>query len=479
VFCEPYVERGHHIEVQVLGDSAGTVWAVGERECSIQRRHQKIIEEAPSPLIEKLGGRLRVDLFAAAVSAATAIGYTGAGTVEFLADDNGRFFFLEMNTRLQVEHPVTEETTGLDLVAWQLRIADGAHLPAEPPVSQGHSVEVRLYAEDPAAQWQPQSGRIHHVHIDADATFRRLGEPGVRVDSGIEDGSEISVFYDPMLAKVISWAPDRPTAINILARALESAHLHGPRTNRDLLVTMLRHREFRLGNTTTAFIDEIGLDVLAAPLAGPEQTRRATIAAALADSVANRETAGVGADLPSGWRNLASGPQTKTYVHGDTEVTVRYRLTRDGVGLPDDPDVAVRHVGSAAVTLTVGGVDRTYQIRRGDDVRWVDFAGGAVTLRRAPRFIDPAESSAPGSLLAPMPGAIIRIAVAEGQTVTKGEPLLWLEAMKMEHTISASADGVVEALPIGAGQQVAVGDVLAVITEQAVITQQDQGESTS
>jgi propionyl-CoA carboxylase alpha chain len=410
-------------------------------------------------------------LFDAAVAAASAISYTGAGTVEFLADDNGRFFFLEMNTRLQVEHPVTEETSGLDLVAWQLHIAEGAHLPPEPPRTQGHSIEVRLYAEDPAADWQPQSGRIDHVHIAADSMFRRLGEPGVRVDSGIEDGSDISVFYDPMLAKVISWAPDRRTAINILAGALESAELHGPRTNRDMLVTMLRRSEFRDGDTTTKFIDEIGIDVLATPLGGPARRREAVIAATLSDAADNRRRADVDAGLPSGWRNLPSGAQTKSYVEdgsveGADETVVRYRLTRDGVGLPDDPDVTVRQMCSDAVTLTVGGVDRTFRVTRRDDIRWIDFAGGSVTLRRAPRFVDPAEMSAPGSLLAPMPGSIIRIAVVEGQTVTKGEPLLWLEAMKMEHTISASADGIVEKLPIATGQQVAVGEVLAVIAEQ-------------
>ena len=468
VFCEPYIERGHHIEVQVLGDAAGNVWAVGERECSIQRRHQKIIEEAPSPLVERIGPTLRRELFDAAVAAASAIGYTGAGTVEFLADDNGRFFFLEMNTRLQVERPVTEETTGLDLVAWQLHIAEGAHLPPEAPRPRGHSIEVRLYAEDPANNWQPQSGRIDHVHISADAAFRRLGEPGVRVDSGIEDGSEISVFYDPMLAKVISWAPDRRTAINILAGALEAAELHGPRTNRDMLVTMLRRREFGSGDTTTKFIDEIGLDVLAAPLAGDERRREAVIAAALADAADNRSRAGVDAGLPSGWRNLPSGTQTKGYSLGEgtEDMAVRYRVTRGGVVLPDDPGVAVRAMRGDAVTLAVAGVDRTFRVRRREDARWIDFAGGSVTLTRVPRFVDPAELSTPGSLLAPMPGSIIRIAVVEGQAVKKGEPLLWLEAMKMEHTISASADGIVDKLPIGAGQQVSVGEVLAVITEQ-------------
>ncbi|MBA4022290.1 MAG: acetyl/propionyl-CoA carboxylase subunit alpha [Gordonia sp.] len=466
VFCEPYIERGHHIEVQVLGDHAGAVWAVGERECSIQRRHQKVIEEAPSPLVERLGQGLRDKLFDAARAAASAIDYTGAGTVEFLADDDGRFYFLEMNTRLQVEHPVTEETSRLDLVAWQLQIARGDRLPATPAVAQGHSIEVRLYAEDPAADWQPQSGRIHHVGIDADTAFGRLTEAGVRLDSGIVDGSEISTFYDPMLAKVISWAPDRDTAINLLAGALASARLHGPVTNRDMLVNMLRHGQFRSGDTTTKFIEEIGLDVLAAPLADEKQVRRATIAAALADAVANRARATIGATLPSGWRNISSGPQTKGYSRGAVDTTVRYRLTRDGVELPDDPDITVGEITAQEVVLTVGGVDRTYRVDRNGSSLWIDFSGGSVALQRLPRFVDPSDVSAPGSLLAPMPGSVIRIAVVEGQTIKRGEPLMWLEAMKMEHTIAASSDGIVGALPVAAGQQVAVGEILAVITEQ-------------
>ncbi len=466
VFCEPYIERGHHIEVQILGDDAGTVWAVGERECSIQRRHQKVIEEAPSPLVERVGQGLRDKLFDAARSAASAIGYTGAGTVEFLADDDGRFYFLEMNTRLQVEHPVTEETSGLDLVAWQLQIAGGESLPPTPPEPHGHSIEVRLYAEDPAADWQPQSGHIHHFGVAADTSFTRLGAAGVRLDSGIVDGNEISTYYDPMLAKVISWAPDRTTAINLLAGALGSARLHGPRTNRDMLVNMLRHSQFRAGDTTTKFIDEIGIDVLSAPLAGPEQVRLAAIAVALADAAANRQRAAISPGLPAGWRNLASGPQSKGYLHDDNEIEVRYRNTRDGVLLPDDPEVSVGAITPDTVILTVGGVDRRFVVDRLGDSAWVDFTGGSAALTRKPRFVDPAEVSAPGSLLAPMPGSVIRIAVVLGQEIKRGDPLMWLEAMKMEHTIAASADGIVEELPVAAGQQVAVGEILAVITEQ-------------
>src|SRR6476469_7623775 len=222
VFCERYLATGHHVEVQVLADEHGTVWAVGERECSIQRRHQKIIEEAPSPLVERTPG-MRAKLFDAARLAAIAISYSGAGTVEFMADgsssEEGEFYFLEMNTRLQVEHPVTEATTGLDLVELQLHVADGGRLDPEPPPSQGYSIEARLYAEDPAKGWQPQAGTVHRFDVPAGAQFAPHVR-GVRVDSGIVDGSVVSIFYDPMIAKVISYAPSRRRAAGVLADAL-------------------------------------------------------------------------------------------------------------------------------------------------------------------------------------------------------------------------------------------------------------------
>ncbi|MGV9712892.1 ATP-binding protein [Gordonia sp. NPDC003424] len=468
VFCEPYVERGHHIEVQIMADAHGAVWAVGERECSIQRRHQKVVEEAPAPLVERIGGDLRERLFTAARRAAEAIGYTGAGTVEFLADATGRFYFLETNTRLQVEHPVTELTTGLDLVEWQLRVAMGEHLDVVEPRTSGHAIEVRLYAEDPAADWQPQSGTVHAIDLPADVTFGPLDRPGIRVDSGIVDGSEISTFYDPMLAKVISWAPDRRRAAAMLARALADARLHGPVTNRDMLVNTLRSNEFLSGDTDTAFIDTVGLGALSAPLAADEDTRVAAIAAALADAAANRTAARVQAALPAGWRNLASGYQRKRYldVRGDAEIEVRYRQRRDGVELPGAEGVSIVDVTPTTVVADVNGVRRTLRVSRYADLVFVDGPGTCVALRRQPRFVDPASVQRPGSLLAPMPGSVIRIAVVEGDRVTAGQPLLWLEAMKMEHTVAAPADGIVATLSVEAGQQLSVGDVLAVISEE-------------
>ena len=469
VFCEPYVERGHHIEVQVLADEHGAVWAVGERECSIQRRHQKVIEEAPAPLVERIGGDLRERLYDAARKAVSAIGYTGAGTVEFLADETGRFYFLETNTRLQVEHPVTELTTGTDLVAWQLRVAMGEHLDVEEPGTRGHAIEVRLYAEDPSAGWQPQSGTMHRIELDAQSHFGPLDRPGVRVDAGIESGSEISTFYDPMLAKVISWAPTRGRAAAILARTLSDAALHGPTTNRDMLVNTLRESTFLSGDTDTGYLEQIGLDVLSAPLADESTVTLTAVAATLAEVAVNRERARVQRSLPAGWRNMPSQYSHKIFrTDDDVEHEVRYRCTRSGgVELPDLADTEVVSATTGQVVLSHNGIRRTFDVARyGDDV-YVDTAGASVHFRRPPRFVDPSAVARPGSLLAPMPGSVIRVAVSEGDRVTAGQPLIWLEAMKMEHTVAAPADGVVSTLAVEPGRQLAVGDVLAIITDEA------------
>jgi pyruvate carboxylase subunit A/propionyl-CoA carboxylase alpha chain len=461
VFCERYLASGHHIEVQVMADAHGTVWAVGERECSIQRRHQKVIEEAPSPLVERTPG-MREKLFEAARLAAGAIGYTGAGTVEFMADEAGDFFFLEMNTRLQVEHPVTEETTGCDLVELQLEVADGHRLAAAAPVAQGHSIEARLYAEDPAENWQPQAGPVHRFDVPATRTrFGTLGaRSGVRVDSGIVDGSQVSVFYDPMLAKIISYAPTRERAAAILADALAHARLHGIKTNRDLLVNVLRHPAFRAGATDTAFFDTHGLTELAA---GPAAaTAPSVVAAALADAAHNRSSATAFAPAPSGWRNLASGYQTRAYRDAaGSEQVVRYRFTRTGVQLPDHDGVALVSASPDRVVLSVAGVERAFDVARYGDEVFVDSPLGAVRLAVVPRFPDPDAAVAQGSLLAPMPGSVVRVGAAVGDTVAAGQPLIWLEAMKMEHTITSPQAGVLAELNVTAGQQVDVGAVLA------------------
>ncbi|MBF6137937.1 acetyl/propionyl-CoA carboxylase subunit alpha [Nocardia otitidiscaviarum] len=468
VFCERYLETGRHIEVQVMADTRGTVWAVGERECSIQRRHQKVVEEAPSPLVEKIDG-MRARLFEAARLASEAIGYEGAGTVEFLADEKGEFFFLEMNTRLQVEHPVTEQTTGLDLVRLQLQVAAGRPLPTRQPAMRGHSIEVRLYAEDPAQDWQPQSGAVHKLDIPGTVgEFTVLTEPGVRLDSGVVDGSLVGVHYDPMLAKVISYAETRDEAAHLLASALQRAKIHGLVTNRDLLVRVLRHPAFLAGDTDTAFFATHGLDALAAPLASESTETLSITAAALADAAANRAAARVGGGLPSGWRNLPSQPQSKSYesrVTGKHEV--RYRLTRSGLEVDGLPGLELVDLTPDAVVLRVpgerGAVLRRFEVARYGDLVAVDSPLGPVTVRRLPRFEDPADQVAEGSLLAPMPGAVIRLGAEVGAPVEKGQPILWLEAMKMEHAIAAPTAGTLTELNVAVGQQVDVGAVLAVV----------------
>ncbi|WP_020672778.1 biotin carboxylase N-terminal domain-containing protein [Amycolatopsis nigrescens] len=469
VFCERYLPTGRHIEVQVLADGHGTVWALGERECSIQRRHQKVVEEAPSPFVDEA---MREELFDAARKAAKAIEYVGAGTVEFLAAEDGRFYFLEMNTRLQVEHPVTECVTGLDLVALQLRVAEGARLPLEPPQWTGHAIEVRLYAEDPAAGWQPQSGTLHRFELPGvDAEFAIPTGAGLRLDSGVVDGSVIGVHYDPMLAKVIAVAPDRAEAARRLATALAGAKIHGVVTNRDLLVNVLRHRAFLAGETDTAFFDRHGLDELSRPLASEESVRRSALAAALAAAAGNRERAGVLGGLPSGWRNLPAAPQRKHYTAGDAEYEVTYRLGRSGLIADGHPDVELVESGPERVVLDIAGVRRHFDVAAYDGVVCVDSALGPVTFTASPRFADPDAALAAGSLLAPMPGTVLRVAASVGDRVTAGAPLLWLEAMKMEHRISAPADGVLTELPVAVGQQVELGAVLAVV--------QDEGEQQS
>jgi acetyl/propionyl-CoA carboxylase alpha subunit len=465
VFCERYLARGRHIEVQVLADQHGGVWAVGERECSIQRRHQKIIEEAPSPLVERIPG-MRDKLFEAARLAAAAIGYDGAGTVEFLADDSpcgqGSFHFLEMNTRLQVEHPVTECVTGLDLVELQLQIADGVQLGQGPPVAQGYSIEARLYAEDPARGWQPQAGTLHAFDIPtAQAAFVPLTGPGVRVDSGVVDGSVVSVHYDPMLAKVISYAPTRTQAAALLADALTRARLHGVRTNRDLAVNVLRHPAFIAGDTDTAFFDTHDLASLSEPLADAETVRWSALAAALADAAHNRATARVFAAVPTGWRNLPSGYQVKSYTNAaGGEHVVKYRFERGVLCVPGD-DVVLVSAAPDEVVLRIDGVDRPFDVARYGDSVFVDSPTGPVQLAVVPRFPEPGSALQPGSLVAPMPGAVSRLGAEVGDSVTAGQPIVWMEAMKMEHAVTAPKDGVIVELDVQVGQQVELGVVLA------------------
>ena len=472
VFLERLVERPRHVEVQVFGDRHGTTVALFERECSIQRRHQKVIEEAPSPAV---GPELRERLQSAAVAAARAIDYVGAGTVEFLLDQSGDFFFLEMNTRLQVEHPVTEAITGLDLVRLQFDVAAGLPLPPEAlqPSLRGSAMEVRLYAEDPARDWLPQSGRLDDFAVPADAAFSSPVGPGIRVDSGVSPGGEVGVHYDPMLAKVIAWAPERGSAALALAGALARARLHGLTTNRDLLVNVLRHPAFLAGETDTAFLDRQGLDVLAAPLADSAAHRRHAVVAALAGAALRRASARVLGGLPSGWRNNPTVPQTTVF---DT-ATVHYRFDRTGVTCDVDGEpvelnlleVLGREGGHGPrlrLDVEHDGLREAYEVHVVGDRVYVDGPDGASTFVEQPRFPEPTANVQPGSLTAAMPGAVTRVAVAEGDRVAAGQLVLVLEAMKMEHPVLSPADGVVSTVAVEVGQQVETGAVLAIVTEE-------------
>ncbi len=468
VFLERYVADPRHIEVQVLADAYGDTVALFERECSIQRRHQKIVEEAPSPAVPP---ELRNRLMEAAVAAACAVGYVNAGTVEFVVDRNGEPYFLEMNTRLQVEHPVTEAVTGLDLVRLQLLLAGGSPLPGEVHQAlargpQGHAVEARVYAEDPAHGWLPSTGRLHRFDL------RSSGIP-VRVDSGVESGSMVSPHYDPMLAKVIAHAPTRAEATAAVATALVRARIHGVTTNRDLLVRTLRHAEFVAGHTDTGFLDRHGLDQLAAPLADEAALGRHAVAAALAGQAARRAAARVQRTVPSGFRNNAFRPQQVTYDTGGRAVTVGYRIDRHGrsvelVELDGRPvPVEAATAGAESVTLTTGGVTRRYLVDEVGGVTYVDGPDGSSTLVEQVRFPRPDQRVSEGSALAPMPGTVVRVAVAEGETVGAGQLLVVLEAMKMEHAVFATSAGTVVEVDVGPGDQVETGRVLAVVEPDA------------
>ncbi len=453
VFLERFVTDPRHVEVQILGDTAGTVVHLFERECSIQRRYQKIVEECPSPAVEP---RLRGALAAAAVRAGQAVGYVGAGTVEFVLDRDGSFYFLEMNTRLQVEHPVTEEVTGLDLVELQLRIAEGEPLPpqAREPRINGHAIEVRLYAEDVPAGFVPATGTLHRFAIPA--------APGIRVETGFRDGSVVSPHYDAMLAKVIAHGRTRADAARRLARALMRAEIHGVTTNRDLLVAILREPGFLAGATDTGYLTRHDPAALAAPRAAATHA----LAAALARQARHRAEAPVLGTLPSGWRNVFSAPQRVAYTAASETYAVAYRITRDNVqaSVNNLPMHALVHAASPdRVDLEIGGTRREYRIHQVGAEVYVDASDGSSALSEVPRFGDPEKVTPTGSLLAPMPGLVLRVLAEVGAVVTAGQPLLVLEAMKMEQTVSAPASGVVAELRAKAGEQVSTGQVLAVL----------------
>jgi propionyl-CoA carboxylase alpha chain len=460
VFLEAWLEAPRHVEVQVVGDAAGRVGHLFERDCSIQRRHQKVIEEAPAP---RLPARLREDILAAAVSLAQAVGYVGAGTVELLVAGE-RFYFLEMNTRLQVEHPVTECILGLDLVRLQLLVAEGRPLPeaALHPEPKGHAIEARLYAEDPRAGFLPQSGRLR--------TFEMEAGPGLRIDTGVASGSVVGPDYDPMLAKVVAHAPTRSEAARRLAGALAGMRLHGLRTNRDLLVRTLRHPEFLAGEMDTGFLER-HREALLEPLAGPDAERLHAVAAALAAAAGRREAAPVLRSLPAGWRNNPSRLEDVAFeTQGGRRIEVGYRFDRSGgvaVEVDGQPVAGVRvdRLAPEEVDLEVEGLRRRFSVARsGSPVTHdVDSSLGHSELVEVERFPLPEEAGEAGSLTAPLAGVVVRVAAKPGATVETGDLLVAIESMKVEYRVTAPEAGRVTEVRVEEGERVEAGAVLVVL----------------
>jgi len=462
VFLERFLQAPRHVEVQVLADAHGRVVHLFERECSVQRRHQKLVEEAPSLAVN---ADLRRRLGDAAVAAAEAVGYVGAGTVEFLLEPGGSFFFLEVNPRIQVEHPVTEAVTGLDLVRLQLLVATGEPLPDEAvrATLRGHAVEARLYAEDPVRGFLPQAGTLHRFRVEG---------PGVRVDAGVGDGSVVGVHYDPLLAKVIAHAPSRAEAAGLLAAALDGARLHGVTTNRDLLVGVLRHPAFLAGDIDTAFLERHPPAELAAGQRDPQAGRLHAAAAALAAQAARRAAAPVQPTIPSGWRNNPSQLQRVDFEGEEGVLAVGYRFGRAGglEALEVDgeplPGARLWTCGPDLVDLEVGGVRRRFEVHRVGDVHYLDGPLGHAELRERPRFPEPAAAAATkGSLASPLPGIVRRVAVRPGELVAAGALLVVVEAMKLEHRIAAPTAGRVREVLVGEGQEVDAGAPVAVLEE--------------
>ena len=463
LMLERYIQDPRHIEIQILGDHHGNLVHLFERECSIQRRHQKIIEETPSLALTP---ELRAAMGDAAIQVGRAIGYTNAGTVEFIMSPDGAYYFLEVNTRLQVEHPITEQITGLDLVREQLRVAAGEPLGYDQRAlqSNGAALECRLYAEDPATGFLPSTGRLTDWHIPE--------QEGLRVDSGVTTGSEVSVHYDPMLAKLITWAPTRDEATARMVRALRTMSIQGVQTNRRLLIATLTHPEYIAGRLTTHFIDDHLQGALTPASPTEREGRQAALAATLA-GYAERRLAHP--DLPTvrpGFRNNPVQDQRERWRVGDDEVEVRYRaLSSDRLEVrwsDAEEATAVRLIDWSPPTLRLedgDGVRRRLRVIRDGDRAWVQEIDAQVALRRVPRFPERGAQEVAGGCTAPMPGQVVQVAVEEGQAVAKGDLLVILEAMKMEHSVRAPSDGVVAQLHVAAGDQVDVDALLVVIDD--------------
>ncbi|MFT3697310.1 MAG: biotin carboxylase N-terminal domain-containing protein [Kofleriaceae bacterium] len=452
LLLERYVEKPRHIEIQILGDTHGNVVHLYERECSIQRRHQKIVEEAPSVALDPAR---RAAMGEAAVALGKSVGYVGAGTVEFIVDPDGNFYFLEVNTRLQVEHPVTEAITGLDLVREQIRIARGEALGyAAAPPAKGWAIEVRLCAEDPDRDYLPTTGTLLAVEIPST----------VRADIGVVAGSEVGIHYDSMLGKIIAYAPTRDEAAQVLGRALEQSWLPGVVTNRDQLVRILAHPAFRAGQLHTHFLEQHAGE-LGAPQAGLDRLRVAAIAATVHAIEGRRDPLAL---APPGWRNVQALAQQVTYKHGDRDVELAYRPLRTGgfeiaIGGKLTPITALSLDGDRVSWVEYGKHRRSARVTTSGFRTFVLADGALTTLVAEPRFPDHATQAVKGGLVAPMPGKVVKVLVSKGQTVEAGAPLVVLEAMKMEHTVRATDGGTVSELHVAVGDQVDTDRLLAVV----------------
>ena len=456
LLVEKYVEKPRHVEMQIFGDAHGEVVHLFERECSVQRRHQKILEEAPSPALDD---ELRTKMGEAAIAAGKAIGYRNAGTVEFILAQDGSFYFLEVNTRLQVEHPVTEAITGLDLVALQIRVAEGHPLALGSLERRGAAIEARVYAEDPANDFLPQSGPVLDWHLPP--------MDGVRVDGGVETGSVVGIHYDPMLAKIIASGADRNEALRRLRRALRALSVQGVTTNRRFLLQVLEHPAFAQGELHTHFIEEHLGEHLDAALE-PEAIRRALVAAVLHEHELRRAEALL-PTVPSGFRINAHTPQRVRFRVGEAEHLVEYRhrfrtpghfaIDIGGTAM----EASVLSHDERSLRFAIDGHRMDARIVASGGRVHVQLDGVAVPLDRVPRFPDRAAEVPAGACIAPMPGKVIEVRIAEGDTVEAGQVLLVMEAMKMEHKVTAPEAGTVAALHAAEGDQVEADAVLAIV----------------
>ena len=454
VFLERYIERSRHIEVQILGDSHGNLVHLGERECSIQRRHQKIIEESPSPMVSD---SMRREMGAAALKLASKLKYESAGTVEFLVDEKTKeFWFLEVNTRLQVEHPVTEEVTGIDLVKEQLRIADGEELGFDQSDVDwfGSSIEVRLYAEDPGNDFLPVTGKL--------IRFEPANNPLVRWDVGIETGSIITSDFDPMLAKVISYGETRIEAANKLVLALKNSHFGGMKTNREFLISILESKEFLKGATTTDFIRKVKLNTELG-LSEDEINDYAKLAALWIQGK-NRNEASVLTNMESGWNNARLPFQEVKLKMNELETSIKYKNTRNNIfKFSDKKNGVVFEWKNNFIDAEISGSRYRSKVSKDKDLLLLHTYKGDVLFKILPKFKIQEIGIVEGGLNAPMPGKVVEVKIKKGSSVKKGDTLVILEAMKMEHKVSAPANGKISKVLISQGDQVENGQTLIVL----------------